>query len=313
MVDVVGAIIELHRSPEHVTMVTDFEVTVAISFASSRDTLGETLNSLANQVDAPIFELLLVSNATFDDSVAVAKSAACGMAFRIVECDSAGYDANARNVSIKEASAAKILFLDADDTISSGYVSAMSKALDSSPLVTGIWAIAELNAQRFPELQGRSGSGTDLVDLPFRHQGWTYAPAGSMGMRREVPTAIGGFRTDLDHGANNEWCFRAYAAGFPTVAVPAAIVHYRLRSRMWDNIRQRYRWGSGGVVAQKVAREYGMPRMSLLRAVGGATAFRLACSLIRMRTRLDVYNFAGLLATAAGSVVGSIRYRHLAL
>lgn len=97
-----GDVRQLHRSPEH-RAATSFTATVAISFANGSATLGETLTALAAQQDAPDFEVLLVSNATTDDSVAVAHRHSHGLAVRMVECESVGYDAKTRNVSMVEA------------------------------------------------------------------------------------------------------------------------------------------------------------------------------------------------------------------
>ncbi|WP_158257157.1 glycosyltransferase [Kineococcus xinjiangensis] len=306
-----GTVRELYRSPEHEAAAGDFDITVTVCFASNRDTLGETVTSLQHQRGAPRFELLLVSNATHDDSVEIAREASRGLPTRIVECESAGYDSNARNVCMVESAAAKTVFLDADDTVNPGYVAAMSAALDSSAMVTAIWDSRSINADRFPQLRGKPAD--DASRWPFRHQGWTFAPAGTLGFRREVPETIGGFDPELLFGANNEWCFRAYAAGFEIAAAPDAIVHYRLRPSARQAMRQRYRWGVSEVAAAQRAEQYGMPRRTRLRAMGVGTYGRLLARLVRVRDGYDVYEFLSAAGQAAGHVTGSLRYRRLDL
>ncbi|EYR62948.1 hypothetical protein N866_04075 [Actinotalea ferrariae CF5-4] len=310
-VEVVGSVTELYRSPEHDAAAGTFEVTVAVCFASSRDTLAATISSLRDQVDAPTFELLLVSNATTDDSVEVARAAARGLPTRIVECRSAGYDSNARNVSMVEAAADKILFVDSDDLVDAVYVGVMSSALDRAPIVTSVWSLERLNAGRFPELHRMPG--TDTSRWPFRYQGWTFAPAGTLGFRREVPATVGGFDPELTYGANNEWCFRAYAAGYELVVVPEAVLHYRLRPSTRETIRQRYRWGVAEVAAAKAAAQYGLPPRTGARALGLGTYSRLLLRLVRIRTAYDWFDFLSTTAAAAGHVTGSVRYRRLDL
>ncbi|WP_432491951.1 glycosyltransferase [Kineococcus gypseus] len=309
-VEVVGEVRELHRSPEHLAA-ERFEVSVTVCFASNRDTLGETIASLQRQRDAPPFELLLVSNATHDDSVQVALEAARGLPVRVVECVSAGYDSNARNVCMVESAAGKTLFLDSDDTVNEDYVAAMSAALDTSSMVTAVWDVRSINAGRFPELAGAPAA--DPSRWPFRHQGWTFAPGGTLGFRREVPERIGGFDRTLLFGANNEWCFRAFAAGHPITAVPAAVVHYRLRPQARQALRQRYRWGASEVAAAKAAEGYGMPRRTGLRAAGAGTCARLLRRLATVRGSYDWYDFLSMLGQAAGHVTGSVRHRRLDL
>ncbi|NAZ75171.1 glycosyltransferase [Kineococcus sp. T13] len=305
-----GDVRELHRSPEHLAAGGDFEVTVAISFASSRDTLGETVASLHEQVGAPRFEVLLVSNGTTDDSVEVARAAAAGLPTRVVECRSSGYDSNARNVSMVEAAGDKVLFLDADDTVGATYVAAMAAALDTSPIVTAVWDLQRLNGRRWPELQRRPA---DPGDWPMRQQGWTYAPAGTLGFRREVPRAVGGFDPGLTFAANNEWCFRAYAAGFEIALAPGAVVHYRLRSQGVQALRQRYRWGVSEVAAAKAAQAYGFPPRTGLRALGVGTAARLLKRLPGVRSGYGRYDLLSALGHAAGRVSGSVKHRSLDL
>lgn len=310
-IDIIGDVRELYRSPEHSGWHGHFEVSVAICFASNRDTLGETIESLVAQQGGVDFELLLVSNATNDDSVDVARTAAQGLPVRILECESVGYDSNARNVCMTEAAADKLLFLDSDDTVSPSYVADMSAALDASALVTGVWSLHRHNAEHFPQVLDRPH--TSPKGWPFRHQGWTFAPGGTLGMRKQVPAAIGGFDPELLYGANNEWCFRAYAAGFEIVAVPTAVVHYRLRPSIRQALRQRYLWGISEVAAARAAERYGMPRRRGVRALGGGRYYRLGRRVLSVRSRYDVYDVVSGAGQAAGHVTGSARYRRLDL
>jgi GT2 family glycosyltransferase len=299
---IIGQVRELHMSPGHEAAAGRFEATVAICFANAREVLPDMIRSLREQEGAPPFELLLVSNATTDDTVAVALREASGMPVRVVECESAGYDSNGRNVSVQEAAAEKVLFLDSDDAVDRRYVAAMSAALDTHPLVTGSWVVGA-RGDGLPDL----GEGM-VVPLPFDHQGWTYAPAGTLGMRRTVPAEIGGFDPALAYTANNEWCFRAYASGYPITTVPGALVRYRMRGTAAAAFRQRFRWGMLSVAASKAASAYGLPRKRGLRRFGAY--WRLAKAMLRRR---DWRDFAGLLGQTAGHAVGAVRFRHFDL
>lgn len=298
----VGGVETLHRSVEHLA-VAHFDVTVAVCFANSSDTIAETVGSLVHQADAPPFELLLVSNGTSDDSVAIAEAASHGLPVRVIRCDSVGYDSNARNVSMVETAGDKLLFLDADDTVGPDYVATMALALDDAPLVTSMWDTSVLNPDR-PRAVANEGTTTLL---PLDKAGWTYAGAGTLGVRREVTSAIGGFDPALRYAANNEWCFRAFAAGFEMVAVPDAFVHVRHRADLWGGVRQRYRWGLWEVAAERVASAYGLPRTSLESTARRYLA--LARSSLRIRTSQNVFFFLLGLSHATGRTTGSVRFR----
>jgi glycosyltransferase involved in cell wall biosynthesis len=195
-------------------------------------------------------------NGTTDDSVQVAAQATTDLPVRIIECPSVGYDANARNVAIDEARGEVILFVDADDVVADDYVAEMVATLGHADVVTAIWEYGLLNGDQFPELRADDAR---FETLPFRYNGWPYAPAGTLGVRREVAREIGGFDARLEMGANNDWCFRARAADHDLVAVPSAVVHYRLR-RSWGALfRQRYQWGKGEFAAARAAEALTLP------------------------------------------------------
>jgi glycosyltransferase involved in cell wall biosynthesis len=229
---VVGDIREIYRSPNYDTT-QPFDCTVAICFASHRSTLQDAVNSLVEQKDSPNFELLLVSNNTQDDSVAVAIAAAGLLPVRVIECESAGYAANARNAALISAASDNILFLDADDEAGERYVRSLYEGLLNYPLVTSIWSFKKLNQTNYPDIQDPSPQM-----MPFHWEEWTFSADGAMGYRRTVPQQIGGFLLDLGPAANNEWCFRAYANGYEIQPIPEAIVHYRLRSTLWRSFQQ---------------------------------------------------------------------------
>jgi glycosyltransferase involved in cell wall biosynthesis len=300
---VIGSVRELHRSPEHAG--GRFEATAAISYANARPFIADTIRSLRRQEGAPPFELLLVTNATTDGTTEVAMREAAGMPFRVVECESAGYDSNARNVSMREAASGKVLLLDADDAVNARYVSAMCSALDRHALVTAQWVFGGHGDSLPDEATGR------VVPLPFEHRGWTYGPAGTIGLRRSLYDAIGGFDHSLAFCANNEWCFRAYAQGERMAAVPDALLLYRRRGTAADTFRQMYRWGASSVAAIKIASAYGLPENKGLRHF--AVYWRLAKAATRIRDRRDARDFAGLVGQAVGHVVGSVKHRYFFL
>lgn len=307
--DVVGSVRELYVSPNHEGASATFEITVAICIANSAKTIAETVLSLVEQENAPSFELLMVFNGSTDASLERSIAAGQSLALRAIECESLGYDANARNAATREAAAGKIIFIDSDDLASPAYVARMCAALDRAPLVTGVWSLERLNADVFPDV-------TDIIPItaeawPMRDSGWPYAPTGTLGFRKEVVEAVGGFRVDLGVACNNEWCFRAYAKGFDIVPVLDAIQHYRMRQTAREMFWQRYNYGKYEVAARKAAIHHGLPSKQLLSALGLGSMFRLMKGAVRARSRWDWYKVAGMLGSIAGHAVGSAKHRFL--
>ncbi|MFC7737811.1 hypothetical protein ACFQX4_18705 [Roseomonas sp. GCM10028921] len=101
--------------------------------------------------------------------------------------------------------------------------------------------------------------------------------------------------------------------GVETIAVLDAVLHYHLRRGARAMFLQHYNWGLTEVAANGAAMAHGVPRRALHDAARLRMLLGLGRGLLRLRSRYGLYNLAGLLGTAAGRLVGSIRHRRLDL
>ncbi|MCU1381396.1 MAG: hypothetical protein JWL71_93, partial [Acidobacteria bacterium] len=131
-------------------------------------------------------------------------------------------------------------------------------------------------------------------------------------MEKEVLDGVGGWRIDLNHGEDAEFCWRLQLAGHPLLFAPEAVVHYRLRGNARAMLRQIYWYNEP---YPKLYKEY--------RAVGARRRGprKVAERYLWVLTRLP-YLLLGqsrrtiwcvVAAQNAGRLAGSVRYRSLCL
>lgn len=105
-----------------------------------------------------------------------------------------------------------LVFLDADDVVRPGLLSAMASALDENP---GAAVVRYLAA---------GWDGADVWMMVEHNRG---CPDGSMAIRREAFDALGGF-LPWRHTADTEFVYRLMAAGHATLTLPFVGVDYRI-------------------------------------------------------------------------------------
>lgn len=272
-------------------------ISVIIPARNEADRLGGQLDALVAQVDAPVFEVIVVDDGSTDETVAVAHAYRDRLDLRVVPGPGEGCGP-ARDAGVEVAAFDRLLFCDADDLVSDNWVAALGADLDQVPFTTcrrdvrqvnPPWAIA---ARRL-----RKAAATFDEDRPV-------TPIGaSAGLRRETLEALGGWGPVP--GEDVSLVMRAEAAGVTIGCARAAHVHYRLRTDLRSLYRQQFQYGIG---QQRVRVELGRPRPSLrrLRALGWLVRHLHWAVSPRLEHR---GRFLRELAWVHGRFVGGLRYR----
>lgn len=204
-------------------------------------TIDDQLAALAGQVMAPPFEVIVVANRCPAAAEPLARRWEGRLDIRVVRADLRAGVAYARNVGVAAAAGQKLLFVDDDDIVSENYVATMAQALERSSAAGAKIDLERLNPGWRARVRDvpQAGNLGELQDFAY---------GATLGVRREVAERIGPFDERLDGLAAEdvEWCRRLLAAGETLAFVPDAVVHYRLRTRYRDLLRQGYRYGRGG-------------------------------------------------------------------
>lgn len=201
--------------------------------------LRDLLRSLIGESVIGGFEVVIADNGSSDGTRELALEFQGPMDLRVIDVPTRGVSA-ARNAGIGAARARSVVLLDHDDLVAPGYLQAMSAALASASLV----------ASRI-EVQSSSRWSTGRVVPQVRSlgEGWRpWAYGATLGFRRSVFDAIGGFDEDLvgSGGDDVDFCWRAQMSGAELRWVPNAVVRYRIPDGARKLFKQGWFYGRGG-------------------------------------------------------------------
>ncbi len=180
----------------------ELAASVIIPAHNAASTIGRQLVALAEQAEAPAFEVIVVVNRCTDSTAVVARSFSdVVQELTVVAADERGSAAYARNVGARSARAPVLLFCDADDEVGTRWVNAMVNEMSHADLVGGM---IDAEPEQLPQWMDRlpglpRGPEIGLVMFDGRIQ---YPPTCSMACRRDDFNAVGGFDEGFE-GANS--------------------------------------------------------------------------------------------------------------
>ncbi len=216
---------------------------VVIPAYNAAHVIGDQLDALAAQNDAPDFEVVIADNGSTDDLVdRVAPWTNRLNGLRVVDASRDRGVSVARNVGIGHATTERILICDADDRVSPEWVAAVNQGLERSPLVSGPVETTLLSGQSagWVPIEDRT---TGLFET---WGGRTYGIGCNLGLRKSVWEAVGGFDETYPAGAEEiDFAWRAWDLGYRFTYVPEALLHYRIRTDLRGVLRQQYNSGRG--------------------------------------------------------------------
>lgn len=308
-------------------------VAVVIPARDAAGTIGRAVGSVLAQEGAPAFELVVVDNASDDDTGAVAAAAGA----RVVRLDAReGGPGRARNAGVAATRGTHVAFTDADCFPTPGWLAALWSGAAGAELVAGP-VRADPSATR--------GDWDRSLEYPGATPLW---PTANLLVARAALAAAGGFDDWVDgpakvprrpFGEDTVAAWRAIRAGARTAWAPGAVVEHAVfprDARGWIAQHRDLRH-MPGLVAQvpelrrdllrlRVALNPGTGTASLALAGGlAALVSRRAGPLVaaapwaarQLRTartvgpRIAAVRAAGEVVSALSLAEGSARYRTL--
>lgn len=282
-------------------------LSVIVTCRNSAPTLTETLDAVVAQTYPAWWEVVVVDNASTDNTVEIAHRFDGKLPnYRVLRVPNPGYQPAGLNHGVEQTTGEVIVFLDSDDVIGQGYLERMGEALTSAPFVGAKLDIELLNS---PENRRRR---PPLQQVHIDTLGWRPAVIGAtMGARRETINVVGGFDESLPAQHDLDISYRLAGLGIDAIFVPEAVLHYRYRATPRELFGQERSYGAGEVALYRKFRESGMPRRPVRQVVGSFV--QLVAAIPGARRPGGRARLATVAGNTFGRLEGSLHYRRLYL
>lgn len=217
---------------------------VIIPVLNGAATIGEQLDALARQQEAPEFEVLVCDNGSTDATRDVVARYHDRLVLKVLDATDRKGASHARNVGLLAAKGEVLAFCDADDIVADDWLQVLDRSVAAGHMVAGWLDLARLNAR--PE-GGWSGDGVERALEPISG----YLPGigtGNLALCRTDALRVGGFDESFRYGVEDiDFGWRAQQAGL-TLSREPAVVYVRMRADAGPTFRQHRRWGRGNIM-----------------------------------------------------------------
>ena len=268
--------------------------------------MNTSWDALADQVDAPTFEVVVVDNGSSDATAEIASSYFQERLRGTVVPESKPGLNVARNAGVSKASSDFILICDGDDTVTEGWVAAFHRSRDRADALGGSFDMDALNDERTREIWATGG-----IHLPdgIRYDFMPSPYGGNCAFDRRVWVEVGGFDETMTRGGDDfEFFWRAQLAGFSVGFVPEAVLNYRMRPEFASLWTRQFRFGCGSVDLWARFRGLGLPRTSTRTALK-VWGWHILTAPWALRSRGARAAWVRAVAKRSGRLVESFRQR----
>jgi glycosyltransferase involved in cell wall biosynthesis len=287
----------------------NMKLSVIIPCYNAADTITAQLEALASQRWSEPWEVIVVDNRSSDESMVIVEQYLERLPnLRVVDASARQGQPYALNVGARTSVGDALAFCDADDEVGTGWVAAMGEALSKYDFVACRFDIEKLNApwvQESHENPQRDGLNKYRYPPYLPHAG-----GGSLGVKRSLHEAIGGFDESLPLLHDTDYCWRIQLAGTELHFVPDAVIHVRYRDTLGGIYRQARGYAEYNVLLYKRYQPLGMPRLSWKTGLRGWV--RLLKRLPRVHSKNALAAWVWQFGWRIGRLKGCFKYGILA-
>ncbi|MDQ3956737.1 MAG: glycosyltransferase [Actinomycetota bacterium] len=216
-------------------------VSVVMPVLNEAATLPGQLEALARQDYEGEWEIVVADNGSTDATPDVVREWQSRLPNLRLEDASARKGINvARNAGAQAARGDFLVFCDADDLVTPGWLSAMARAAGASDLVGGYLDYGPLN-----DATTRSWRHPFPAERLPRALGWMpFAVGANFGIWKDVLDDLGGWNETYAGGGDEvELCWRAQLRSYSLSQARDAVIAYRFRGGLRALWKQLYRYG----------------------------------------------------------------------
>ncbi|GAB3705874.1 glycosyltransferase [Halorubrum pallidum] len=218
-------------------------ISIIIPVYNDPEGVRQTVDSLIAHTDSTA-EIILVDNDSTDRTPETAAEYAekHDHVLLVVEREIQSSYA-ARNTGIEHATSDLICFLDADQTVTDGWLETALETIDERDahyLAPNVHLVEPDN----PTLAGRynTSTGFPIADFLERHH---YAPTSCLFVTRELLEDVGTFDERLISGGDKEFGNRVHDTGYELHYAPEIVVHHPARNSLRALAKRSLRIGGG--------------------------------------------------------------------
>jgi glycosyltransferase involved in cell wall biosynthesis len=282
------------------------KLSVIIPCLNAAATVAAQLEALTKQEWDQPWEVIVADNGSTDQSIRIVEQYRKKLPhLTVINAGDRRGQAHARNAGASGAKAEALAFLDADDEVAPGWVRAMGEALSKHDFVACRIDFNKLNPVWAREIfQDHPQSNNGLLKAWFPPH-LEHAGGCTIGVKKSIHEAIGGFDEALLIHEDTDYCFRIQRLGIKLNLVPHAVVHVRCRTSLAPLMHQAFIWSEYTVLLYKRYRPLGTRELWRWKSF-----FRqcrnLFFSLPDLRSKryraLWMWNFAWQLGRLSGSI-----------
>lgn len=277
-------------------------LSVVVPCLNAGQVLGVQLAALCAQEMPDSWEVIIVDNGSSDDTKSVAESFRERLPALTVVIESRQGRHYACNRGAEVARGHALVFVDADDEVQPGFLTAMAEALTEHAMVAGC-----LDNAKFAS-EGALRHGEDVSSAILSGYGFLpFASGACTGIQTEAFRQVGGFEDGADYCEDTALSWRVQLAGFDLAPVPTAIVAYRQRTTYRSMFRQHRNYGKARVWLYRAFREQGMQRRPA--SVVARDWSRVFLAIPYLGDRKVRVRWVRRLGRSVGCIAGTIRYR----
>jgi glycosyltransferase involved in cell wall biosynthesis len=271
--------------------------------------LDRQLGALASQDwDGP-WEVIVADNGSDDGSADLARGWADRLPIRVVDASDRRGASHARNVGAAAAHHPSLVWVDADDRVTAGWLRRMAESAQHADVFCSSYVHDETTLGADARSSGAPRSGGLAGRLSDR--GFLDAVGGceGIGVRRTVFDEAGGFIEDMLWGSEDTaFCWTIQLAGHELRRVPGAGIEVSGRATIAGLVRQQVAWGIGSVDLYRRFRDRGAPRSNTLGALARWVILLVSAPVALVRPGYR-WRWLGTLARRWGRLQGSMRFR----
>ncbi len=283
-------------------------LSIVIPCLNSADTIGFQLEALANQDWAEPWEVIVSDNGSTDKSRAIVESYLGRLPhLRLVDSSDRRGAAQARNVGVLASESESVSFTDADDEVAENYVAVMGEALRKYDFVACRFDTVTLN-ERWQSESWANSQESGLIQ--FNPRFLPFGGGGSLGVKRRLHLAVGGFDVSIVSMEEVDYCWRIQLAGTELKFVPETAIRYRYPKEYLAMYRQMRNLSQDAIHLYKKFRPLGMPEMRVSWKSDLVGLKRLLLKLPRVRGKVSYAKWVRTFGWKVGHLQGSFKYRH---